>query len=58
MSELRARLARMSDRDLLEWGRAAAYMCTPYANLGQPPRKTFVVQLAEARAECRRRVSA
>ena len=29
----------MSDRALLEFGRAAAYMCTPYANLGQPPRK-------------------
>jgi hypothetical protein len=45
----------MSDRDLLEWGRAAAYMCTRYANLGQPPRKTFVLQLAEARIEWRRR---
>jgi hypothetical protein len=27
--ELRARLARMSDHALLEFGRAAAYMCTP-----------------------------
>jgi len=53
--ELRARLARMSDRALLEFGRAAAYMCTPYANLGQPPRKPFVVQLEAARAEWRRR---
>jgi hypothetical protein len=28
VDELRARLARMSDRELLEWGKAAAYMCT------------------------------
>jgi hypothetical protein len=48
-------LARMSDRALLEFGRAAAYMCTPYANLGQPPRKPFVLQLEAARAEWRRR---
>ena len=41
--ELRARLARMSARALLEFGRAAAYMCTPYANLGQQPRKPFVL---------------
>jgi hypothetical protein len=26
--ELRTRLARMNDRALLEFGRAAAYMCT------------------------------
>jgi hypothetical protein len=46
--DLRARLARMSDRQLLEFGRAAAYMCTPYANLGKPPRKPFVLQLEAA----------
>ena len=53
--ELRARLARMSDRQPLEFGRAAAYMCTPYANLRQPPRKPFVMQLEAARAEWHRR---
>jgi hypothetical protein len=55
VAELRARLVRMSDRELLEWGKAAAYMCTPYANLGNPPRKPFVLQLEAARAEWRRR---
>jgi hypothetical protein len=30
VDELRARLARMSDRALVEFGRAAAYMSTPY----------------------------
>jgi len=56
-TSLRARLARMSDRELLEFGRAAAYMCSPYANLGQPPRKPFVLQLKAARAEWHRRLS-
>ena len=50
MDQLRARLARMSDRALVEFGRAAAYMCTPYA-----PRKPFVMRLEAARAEWRRR---
>jgi hypothetical protein len=55
VDELRTRLARMTDRQLLEFGRAAAYMCTPYANLGQPPREPFVLQLEAARAEWLRR---
>jgi hypothetical protein len=55
VAELRARLARMTDRALLEFGSAAAYMCTPYANLGQPPQEPFVLQLDAARAEWRRR---
>jgi hypothetical protein len=55
VGELRARLAGMTDRQLFEFGRAAAYMCSPYANLGHPPRKAFMLQLVEARAEWRRR---
>jgi hypothetical protein len=55
VDELRARLARMNDRALLEFGRAAAYMCTPYANLGQPLRKPFVLQLEASQAEWRSR---
>jgi hypothetical protein len=55
VGELRARLARMTDRQLFEFGRSAAYMCSPYADLGHPPRKAFMLQLAEARAEWRRR---
>jgi hypothetical protein len=56
--ELRARLGRMTDDELIQCGKAAAYMCTPYANLGQPPRKPFVMQLEAARAEWRRRAAA
>jgi hypothetical protein len=31
------------------------YMCSPEANLGQPPRESFVIQLEEARKEWKRR---
>jgi hypothetical protein len=55
IDELRARLQKMTDHELLEFGRAAAYMCTPYANFGEPPREVFVTQLRAARDEWRRR---
>ena len=35
---------------LIALGKAARYMCSPAANLGQPPREPFVIQLREARA--------
>jgi hypothetical protein len=52
---LRVRLQKMSDSQLVEFGRAAAVMCSPQANFGKPPREVFVIQLKEARAEWRRR---
>jgi hypothetical protein len=52
---LRARLRRMSDRELLWFGRAARYMCSPAANLGKEPRQVFVIQLREAVKEWSRR---
>jgi hypothetical protein len=55
VDELRARLVSMSVRQLLECGCAAAYMCTPHANLGQPPPEPLVMQLKAARAELLRR---
>jgi hypothetical protein len=51
----RARLRKMTDEELIREGEARRYMCSPMANLGKPPRKVFVVQLEEARAEWRRR---
>jgi hypothetical protein len=36
-------------------GEAARYLCFPRANLGQPPRQNFVIQLEEARADWKRR---
>ena len=54
VEELRKRLRAMSETELLRFGQAAKYMCSPEANYG-PPRQVFVVQLREARLEWRRR---
>ena len=55
LEALRTRLRRMSDRDLLRFGKSVRYMCTPEANLGKEPRKVLVIQLREAVEEWRRR---
>ena len=55
IESLRARLRKMTDVELLRFGKDNRYMCSPYANLGKPPLEPFVVQLREARAEWRRR---
>ena len=55
VEELRERLRKMSDTKLVEFGKAAAYMCSPEANMNKRPREAFLVQLAETRAEWRRR---
>ena len=55
VEELRARLRKMPDADLLRFGKAARNMCSPEANLGKSPREAFVIQLEAARAECQRR---
>jgi hypothetical protein len=55
LDRLRTRLAKMTDVELKRFGRSAAYMCTPQANLGAEPRPAFVLQRDEARAEWRRR---
>ena len=52
---LRERLQKMTDDQLVKFGKAAAYMCSPKVNRGRPPREEFVIQLQEARAEWRRR---
>jgi len=39
----------------VKFGKAAAFMCSPEAYFGEGPRKEFVIQLDEARAEWRRR---
>ena len=45
LEALRARLTRMSDRELLRFAKSARYMCSPEANLGKEPRQVFVIQL-------------
>jgi hypothetical protein len=52
---VRARLQAMDDDALKRFGIAAAFMCSPEANNGKPPREAFVLQLREARAEWTRR---
>lgn len=53
--ELRARLQRLSDADLLKFGQAAASMCKPMPNSNRLVREVFREQPREARAEWRRR---
>jgi hypothetical protein len=45
----------MDDKALARFAGAAAYMCSPEATLGKPPRARFLIQLREAREEWRRR---
>jgi hypothetical protein len=54
LGQLRARLSQMSDDALRRFGASARYMCSPEANMGKPPRKALLVQVAEAVAEWRR----
>jgi hypothetical protein len=49
------RLRKMTDEELIREGKAGRYLCSPMANFGKPPRKVFVVQLEEVKAEWRRR---
>lgn len=55
IEEWRERLRKMSDEELIRFGRAVLGMRSPEANLAHPPRSIFVDQLQEARAEWRRR---
>jgi hypothetical protein len=55
LEQLRTRLRKMNDDQLLRFGRDARYMCSPKANMGKPPLQPFLIQLQEARAEWRRR---
>jgi hypothetical protein len=55
LEALRTRLRRMSDRELLQFGRAARYMGSPAANLGKEPHQVFVIQLRETVEEWHKR---
>jgi hypothetical protein len=56
LDKLREQLRKMSDRELREFGKAAAHMCSPGANFGKAPGQDFVIQLDEARKEWKRRM--
>ena len=47
----RVRLRKMTDAELLRFGKDNRYMCSPVANMGKPPLEAFVIQLREARVE-------
>ncbi len=51
LEQLRERIRRMSDPELLRYGQVAKYMCSSEANQGKPPLETYVVQLQEARKQ-------
>jgi len=57
VEQLKERLRRMSDDELVRFGEAACYMCSPKANLNKPALPIFALQLDEVRAEWRRRNS-
>jgi hypothetical protein len=50
LDQLRERLRKMTDEQLLQFGKAARFMCRD-----KSPRQAFVIQLEEARAEWPRR---
>jgi len=52
LEELRARLRKMTDAELIRFGKAAGFLCRPGK---ESPRECFVIQLEEARAEWARR---
>jgi hypothetical protein len=37
LDELRARLRKMTDEELIRRGKAGRYMCSPQADFGKPP---------------------
>jgi hypothetical protein len=57
LEALRIRLRKMNDQELRRFALAAKFMSSPGENLGKPPRRAFVIQLEEARAEQERRNS-
>ena len=55
IEQIRERIRKMSDRELREYGRAAASMADPRKN--RNPNPSFQIQLDEATAEWKRRHS-
>jgi hypothetical protein len=55
VDELRARLANMSDAELLRYGSVARYACSREGNDGASPLEANLMQLEEARSEWNRR---
>ena len=58
VEEFRARLRKITDAELLRYGKAARYMCSPTAYFGKRLRGAFLIQLRECRNEWKRRKAA
>jgi hypothetical protein len=54
LDAIRERIRRMTDAELIDYGRAARELANPKKNYGKP-NPAFQIQLDEARAEWRRR---
>ena len=55
LGELRVRLRKLTDEELIRLDKAGRYMCSPHANFGEQPRECFVIQLREVIAEWKSR---
>jgi hypothetical protein len=53
--EIRERVRKMSDEELLRYGAICKSMCSTETNLDTPSLEAWAVQLQEARAEWRKR---
>jgi len=53
--EIRERVRKMSDEELLRYATLCKSMCSPDTNLDKPSPDAWTVQLQEARAEWRKR---
>ena len=55
VEDVRERLRKMTDAQLLGFGKAVASVCRFVPEVNETPRREFVIQLEEARAEWKRR---
>jgi hypothetical protein len=55
LENLRARLRKMTDKQLVEFGKDVRYLCSPVANFHKPPLEVWAAQLREGCEEWRRR---
>lgn len=55
--KIRERLQGMSNKELREFGNACERMCGRKPNLEKPPRENLAIELEEARAEWKRRMT-
>jgi len=55
VGEIRERVRKMSDEELLRYATLCKSMCSPETNLDKPSLDAWTIQLHEARAEWRKR---